>query len=46
VAISAIIELIQPIIGRSFDVDDIVMNSLGIICGRIIFAVIERKKKK
>ena len=46
VAISAIIELIQPIIGRSFDVDDIVMNSLGIICGRIIVAVIERKKKK
>lgn len=43
VAISVVIELIQPIIGRSFDVDDIIMNSLGIICGRVILAVIERK---
>lgn len=31
-----IVELLQPIIGRSFDVDDVMMNFTGIIAGYFI----------
>ncbi|MCI8594684.1 MAG: VanZ family protein [Oscillospiraceae bacterium] len=33
VGIPVAIELLQPIVGRSFDVDDILMNFLGILVG-------------
>ena len=31
------IELLQPIVGRSFDVDDILMNLLGTILSAALF---------
>lgn len=40
-----VIELIQPILGRSFDVDDIIMNALGIIFGWCILSVVKHLKK-
>ena len=33
VIIPLFIELFQPVIGRSFDIDDFILNSLGILCG-------------
>ena len=36
VAIPVMIEVIQPIIGRSFDVDDLLMNFAGIMIGYFI----------
>ena len=35
------IEIVQPIFGRSFDVDDIICNILGTIIGYGIFVVIK-----
>lgn len=45
VAISIVVELLQPIIGRSFDMDDVIMNSLGIICGWGLVALARRFQK-
>ena len=45
VSISLTVELLQPIIGRSFDVDDIIMNSLGTICGWCLVALARRFHK-
>ena len=41
VAVPIVIELIQPIIGRSFDLDDILCNMLGIFIGYGIFWVLK-----
>lgn len=35
-AISLAVELLQPVIGRSFDIDDIILNTLGILCGWLL----------
>lgn len=35
-AISLAVELLQPVVGRSFDMDDIILNTLGILCGWIL----------
>jgi glycopeptide antibiotics resistance protein len=40
--IPAAVEVFQPLIGRSFDVDDILCNLLGILAGFGIFMVLER----
>lgn len=40
VVIPVIVELVQPIVGRSFDVDDLILNSSGIIVGYFIAAYI------
>ncbi len=39
------IEIFQPIIGRSFDIDDLIMNFLGIIIGYLISGLIVRRKR-
>lgn len=43
------VEVIQPIVGRSFDVDDLILNFFGIIAGYFIAAGIRalsgRKKE-
>lgn len=43
------VELIQPVIGRSFDTDDLILNFAGIILGyfiaRLFAAVIGKLKK-
>ncbi len=40
VGIPVAIELLQPIVGRSFDVDDILMNFLGILVGFAAVALV------
>ena len=46
VAIPVAAELLQPIVGRSFDVDDLLCNFLGIVVGYLIAAVIGRIFRK
>ena len=33
ILIPVVVEILQPVVGRSFDVDDIIMNFLGILIG-------------
>lgn len=40
------IELIQPIFGRAFDINDIILNSLGILVSTTIFISIKNMLKK
>ena len=42
---SATVEFVQLCIGRSFDVDDIILNSLGAIIGFLIYIGLKNKKK-
>lgn len=42
---SATIEFVQLCIGRSFDVDDIILNSLGAICGFLLYVALNAIKK-
>lgn len=39
--IPLIIELIQPVLGRSFDTDDLLMNLIGILIGYLIALIIK-----
>lgn len=41
-----LIEILQPIFGRSFDINDIILNSFGIIISISIFMGIKRLKNK
>ncbi len=40
-----IIEILQPIFGRAFDINDIILNSLGILLSTTIFMVIKNTIK-
>ena len=46
IAIPVVIELIQPVIGRSFDMDDVLTNFIGIIAGYLVAAVLKEVLKK
>ena len=37
------VELLQPVLGRSFDADDLLLNSLGILMGLTVIALLRRK---
>lgn len=37
VAVSVIIELLQPIFGRSFDINDIILNAIGVVASAAAF---------
>lgn len=39
------IEVLQPIVGRSFDIDDIIMNFIGIVIGYLIILIFRKIKK-
>lgn len=39
---SLIIECLQPVFGRAFDINDIIMNALGVLISAIIFFVIKK----
>jgi glycopeptide antibiotics resistance protein len=39
------VEVIQPIIGRSFDVDDLILNFAGILAGYFIAVAVEAIRK-
>ena len=41
-----VIEVLQPIFGRAFDINDIILNSFGIIISTSIFFGIKRAAKK
>lgn len=41
-----IIEILQPIFGRSFNINDIVLDSLGILISVIVFMIIKNIKKR
>lgn len=38
-ALSLVTELLQPVVGRSFDVDDLITNTLGTMLGYLLFAL-------
>ena len=46
----AIIELLQPVFGRAFDINDIILNTLGILVSSAAYFVVAnivfRKQKK
>lgn len=44
--ISLTIEIVQLYIGRTFDVDDVILNTLGGILGFLIYYILERGKEK
>lgn len=46
ILIVLIIEILQPIFGRAFDVNDIILNSLGIFVSTTIFILIKIIKNK
>ncbi len=46
ILIPSIIEILQPFIGRSFDIDDIIMNFWGIIIGYFIVIVLRNFLKR
>lgn len=39
------IELLQPVVGRSFDTDDLICNSLGILLGWSLATLLRQKKR-
>ena len=34
---SVVIELLQPVFGRSFDINDIILNGLGVLLSAAVF---------
>lgn len=34
--IALAVELLQPVVGRSFDIDDVILNTLGTLCGWVL----------
>ena len=40
IAVSVVIELLQPIFGRSFDLNDIILNGLGVIISTAVYSVL------
>ena len=46
VIVPIVLEVIQPIVGRSFDVDDLILNFAGIVIGYFIAAIIKTQIKK
>lgn len=40
IAIPAVVETLQPIVGRSFDVDDLICNFLGILLGYLLVSAV------
>lgn len=41
-----IIEVLQPVFGRAFDINDVVLNILGIIISSSIFAILKKLLKR
>lgn len=43
---SVIIELLQPVIGRAFDIDDVILNTAGVAVAAALFSVVARRIRK
>lgn len=41
-----VIEIFQPVFGRAFDLNDVVLNSLGIVISTVIFTIVKNIVKK
>ena len=35
-----VVEIVQPFVGRSFDVDDIIYNALGVLVGFVLYKIV------
>lgn len=46
IVVPIIVEIIQPIVGRSFDIDDIILNFAGIMIGYLFVVCIIKLSKK
>lgn len=46
VVVVLVIEILQPIFGRSFDMNDIILNSLGIVVSTTIFIGVKKIVKR
>lgn len=47
IAVPFIVELLQMVFGRSFDIDDLICNFIGIVVGFFIaYAIKDRKKEE
>lgn len=46
IATSLAIELLQPVFGRSFDVNDIILNGTGVILSTAVFYLCRDAKRK
>lgn len=46
IAVPSIVELLQMVFGRSFDIDDLICNFIGIVVGFFIAYVIKDRKKE
>lgn len=46
VMFSSAIELLQPVVGRSFDIDDIIMRTIGTTFGFLFYLICESKVKR
>ena len=46
ILITLSIEILQPIVGRSFDIDDIIMNFIGSIIGYLAVTIFIKLKEK
>jgi glycopeptide antibiotics resistance protein len=40
------IEILQPVFGRSFDINDILMNTAGVVMGIFIYLLFKKLVKK
>lgn len=43
---SLIIEVVQPLFGRSFDINDLILNTVGTLIGIVIFYIVKSFIKK
>jgi glycopeptide antibiotics resistance protein len=39
------IEILQPVFGRAFDINDILMNTVGVVIGILIYLLIKKLGK-
>jgi glycopeptide antibiotics resistance protein len=46
VIVPVVVEVIQPMVGRSFDVDDLILNFAGIVAGFFIAEAVKTLQKK
>lgn len=44
-ALASVIEVIQFFIGRVADIDDVILNSVGVLIGYIVYQIYERKSR-
>ena len=44
--VSCLIEFLQLFLGRSVDVDDLILNTLGGLMGYLLFCLLPKKRKR